>query len=384
MALLSGPDSLLRNLLSTVGVLHGSTHTPSARHSFIEATHSGNFGEIWWLEFHIAVCNRDGMRLPGYGGNATAIGLIWEILDPEGHRYPNNQSIGTTRARPQQRERRVMTRMKSRSDSFPASSSPLNRRGRLESREINPQSAMGCVSPISPHDSHLAELIDSEMSAASTRARYGCLLLEDPQGGASGGGVYRCIFYSHESCLVSFHLLLNNEHLRDSPTPYYWGNLGPSMSLFDQERGNILYASSVLTINGWPDANSPEHLRVMDTNSGWLTEGTGTETVVVGFQAIVCLEKIHLLNWAARRSLDFSLSLPAVTPLFGRYQIAVRRFVPDSPEESEEDWICLRETPVLTPIRAGACKVSFLLLPSLFCLSLCLSVCLCVCVSVCL
>jgi hypothetical protein len=330
MALLAGPDVLLRNLLSTVGVLHGSAHTPSPQQSFIESIHHGHFGELWWLEIHVMICNRDGIRLSGYGGNTNATGLRVVIYDPEGNRVPNVNSYRSRSASSisaSEFGEGRMTRMKSRSDSFGESRSRspgLTQRNTQRKYAAvasggaggeagtgagagggNPQSARQSQSP-RELDAMVtrSDTIDSEI----TRSRpllSGSLVMEDPEGG------YRYIFYSHHSCLVSFHLLIGNGndidkeqdggHLCGSPTPYFWCNLGPSTPLFNEHKGNILYASSVLTINGWPDANSPEHLRVMNTNAGWLTDGTGTETVVVGFHAIVSLEKIHLLNWAARR-----------------------------------------------------------------------------------
>jgi hypothetical protein len=308
MTLLAGPDALLRTLLSTVGVLHGSAHTPSPHHSFIESTRHGHFGELWWLEIHVIVCNRDGVRLSGYGGNTSATGLKFVICDPEGNRHPNPSDRSRAASTSRSDDGRLMTRMKSRSDSFGESRSrspgtDRNNAQRKYAAVAGAASGSGGANPqsdstVSRHEEFIArsDTMDSESRRSrSSHPSCGSLVMEDPEGG------YRYIFYSHQSCLVSFHILLGNDHLSDSPTPYYWCNLGPSTPLFSEHRGNILYASSVLTINGWPDANSPEHLRVMNTNAGWLTEGTGTETVVVGFHAIVSLEKIHLLNWAARR-----------------------------------------------------------------------------------
>lgn len=107
MILLSGPDVLLRNLLSNIGVLHGSAQTPSAKHSCIEWTRHGNFGGIWWLELHIIICNREGIKLSGYGGTRSVTGLNIEIYDAEGNRLPVYES-----------SRSRVTRMKSKSNSF--------------------------------------------------------------------------------------------------------------------------------------------------------------------------------------------------------------------------------------------------------------------------
>lgn len=327
MALLSGPDNSLRSLLAAVGVLHGSTHTPSASCSYIDGIQHGLFGEMWWLEIKVIVSNRDGIHLSGYGNNISGAGLAWEVYDAEGQLVRNIH---------QNRSKNMFNRLLSRgsydgdgdeiigiekNEYSRKNSTSLQREG----NSINPQSAfnnnninINNTSPsfLSKEESTVSftsqkmrsnstELNESKSktspsspsssSSLSKSRANGYFILEDSHGG------YRYIFYSYNSCLHSLQIKINNENIIGSPTPYYWGCVGPSVPLFNESRGNILYASSVLTINGWPDANSPEHLRVMNTNSGWLTEGQGLETVVIGFNAIVSIEKIHLLNWAARR-----------------------------------------------------------------------------------
>jgi hypothetical protein len=124
---------------------------------------------------------------------------------------------------------------------------------------------------------------------------HGRFVIDDMQGG------YRFIFFSKKSCLLSAHVKVFGRHISSSPSPFFFAALGPTTKLFGPERGHVLYTSSVHTINGWPDANSAENLRQMSTAAGWLTDGQGTETVVLGFDGVVSLHQIHFLNWAARK-----------------------------------------------------------------------------------
>lgn len=123
----------------------------------------------------------------------------------------------------------------------------------------------------------------------------GRFVIDDMQGG------YRFIYFSKKSCLLSAHIKVFGKHIKSSPSNYFFAALGSPRSLFSSTCGHVLYSSSVHVINGWPDANSPENLRQMNTSAGWLTDGQGTETVVIGFDGIVSLYQIHFLNWAARK-----------------------------------------------------------------------------------
>lgn len=128
-----------------------------------------------------------------------------------------------------------------------------------------------------------------------TGSGNGRFVIDDMQGG------FRFIFFSKKSCLLSAHIKVFGKHILSSPTSYFFAALGTPSTLFGPQRGSILYASSVLTVNGWPEANIPENLRVLTTAAGWLTDGQGTETLVIGFDGVVSLYQIHLLNWAARK-----------------------------------------------------------------------------------
>lgn len=124
---------------------------------------------------------------------------------------------------------------------------------------------------------------------------HGRFVIDDMMGG------YRFIFFTKRSCLLSAHVKVFGKHISASPSTFFFAALGTPSNLFGPDRGHVLYSSSIHKINGWPDANSPENLRQMSTAAGWLTDGQGTETLVIGFDGVVSIYQIHFLNWAARK-----------------------------------------------------------------------------------
>jgi len=282
MALISGSDVFIRSMMPSVGMLRGSHWTACPEKCCVDDVKSGLFNNLWWLEVKVSLVNADGVPL-ACGGHP----ISFEVVNVEGLI---------------ERER----------DSSAVSKIDCLKKRRFSSRDVPSAEAVA------------AQLENVE------RGRF---IIDDMQGG------FKFIFFSNKSCLLSAHVKVFGKHIFGSPTSYTFGCLGTPTIVFGPKSGSVLFASSVLTINGWPDANSPENLRVMNTSSGWLTEGQGTETVVLGFNAVVALHQVRLLNWAARR-----------------YQVAVRKFDPTADENTEEEWICLSATPAPTQIRAGVSK----------------------------